>query len=210
MEEKIELFQQAGQMKWYSRDKGFIPRMASYVVGNTTIYVGGRPDYRPEGIDKDFVSSVEGWLSVTDRFIAYPPTAVSAWFPWRESGPPSPEVLYGTLKTLNYWIKELRLKTIYLNCDAGTHRSPSVFGAYLSTYYPDEVEKIVASVVLHNKNPEHHSCPKKYWDSYVVQYPELNRLTQCILNANDDPNWGYESLDTIIDMNDLSWSRLGS
>lgn len=183
---------------WYDIEESSQPHYyATYRVKNTTVHVAGRPDY--QGLQKNFRNAIEGYLSVTDRFVPHPPYANSAWFPWRESGGPSPEVLYGSLKTLNYWIDQLELREIYIHCDAGTHRSPTIFGCYLDTYHATIARQVAADVLLIGKTPTTHSCPLDYWDSYRKSNPELATLAYLILTARDSPEWGCESLDHIID-----------
>lgn len=184
---------------WYNKPLIRPIRAAQYKVGDTVVYVAGRPDYERQGTSELIdLTDVEGWLSVTDRFVPHP-LGHQAWHPWRESGPPKPEVLFGTLKTLHYWIDELKLSKVFIHCDAGTHRSVTVFGAYLDTYHSDEARPIVDAKVLHGRSPEHWSDPLLYWNSYVEEFPELKLLTEAIKNTEDDPSWGNESLDHLLD-----------
>lgn len=181
---------------WWDKNNLEPNYYAIYKVLNTEVIVAGRPDYH--GLNKDFCKSIDGWISVTDRFLTYP-VGRHFWFPWIESGPPKPEVLYGVLKTLNYWIDDLGLARIYLHCDAGTHRSPTVFGAYLDIYHDDIAKSVADTVKLVNKTPETHSCALLYWQSYVRDYPKLKTLCLAIKDAQDDINWGYESLERILE-----------
>lgn len=182
---------------WWEKESSRPHYGASYRILDTLVYVAGRPDY--EGVDKIYLDTVKGWMSLTDRFIRYPiSTSQQAWFPWVESGPPKPEVIYGALTTLHYWIDVLKLDTIYIHCDAGTHRSPSIFGAYLDTYHPESAEEVAGNAVVFGKKPEHHSCAVKYWDSYKDRNPDLKLLTDAIREM-DVSEWGHENLDSILD-----------
>lgn len=180
-------------------------RAASYKVGETTVFVAGRPDYN-SSCDSEFdLDEIDGWMNITDRFVPQPEWTYQAWFPWRESGPPSPEVLHGSLRTLHYWIDQLKLKHVFVHCDAGTHRSVTVFGAYLLTYHPEEAEAIAKGRTLYGKEEAFHSDPIEYWTSYIEQYPELKTLAFGT-KAAEDSEWGYESLDSLGDRLELSWS----
>jgi len=180
-------------------------RAASYKVGETTVLVAGRPDY-PSSCDSEFdLDEIDAWMNITDRFVPQPMWTFQAWFPWRESGPPSPEVIHGSLRTLHYWIDQLKLSHVFIHCDAGTHRSVTVFGAYLLTYHPEQADAIAQARTLYGKEENYHSCPMEYWRSYIRDYPELEKLALATKNA-EDTEWGYESLDTLGNRLELSWS----
>lgn len=182
-------------VKWWNDITAkFDLRYSAYKVDQTEVIIAGRPDsIDNRHLDKTFIESVDAWLSVTDRFIEYPVTRYQ-WFPWQENGPPQNEVLYGSLKTLHYWIDKLKLKRIYIHCDAGTHRSPSVFGAYLCTYHAKLAQQICEAGTHFRDYP---SSPYQYWLSYLVQYPALSRLCNRIRDS-EDSEWGSESLESVL------------
>ncbi|MCX9024672.1 MAG: hypothetical protein OIN85_01085 [Candidatus Methanoperedens sp.] len=171
-------------------------RSTTYKVGDTVVHVAGRPDYRPEAIDKNYLAKVYAWLSVTDRFVPPPPGAYSQWSPWIENGPPDMEVLFTCLKVLHYWIDELKLPEVVIHCDAGTHRSVTVFGAYLRTYHPEKAQEISDNFTMLNR--DHRSDPLEYWDSYVEECPHFKKAIEYFKNTEDDPEWGNESLERVL------------
>ena len=100
--------------------------------------VGGRLDYRYEEKMAELAYhniKIDGCLSVTDRLVKTDSEfSRSAWFPWMEDKYPTEEVIFGSLNTLRHWAVDLKLKTIYIHCDAGSHRSPTIMGMYLVAF----------------------------------------------------------------------------
>ena len=116
-----------------------------------------------------------------------------AWFPWNEGRQPIPEMYYATNRVLNWWIHYLKAKNIQIFCDGGTHRSVTVFGAYLRTYHTNrEAEEIVKNRVekLHDSfdptktYPEHATWaqPLDYIDSYLEKFPADRLLFRAMGN----------------------------
>ena len=102
----------------------------------TAFVVGARLDYNPsekiERLDRNNIV-LDAALSLTDRLVKTNSIYnYSAWFPWIEGKYPTEEVVFGSLMTLRHWVIDLRLETIYIHCDAGTHRSPTMMGFYLN------------------------------------------------------------------------------
>lgn len=117
--------------------------MVSYFVNKTEVVIGRRPNIG-EGISKKLFDSFDAILSVTETYLAYPVDKLTAWFPWKEIREHCPDyVLFSSLKTLNYWINELKLKKVYIHCDLGTHRAPTIFGAFLYAYYENSSLDII-------------------------------------------------------------------
>lgn len=167
-----------------------------YKVGDTEVIIAGRPDMK--GVGTEFFQSVDAWMNLSDRFIEYPAVRY-AWFPWVEDGrAPPKELLYGALKTLHYWIDQLKLKRIYVHCDAGTHRSPSTFGAYLHAYHGDTRDEIAKGVKLINKPRGYYSCPNVYWNSYLEEFPQLLELIKAYPRINSgSPDWGHYGIEDV-------------
>lgn len=155
-----------------------------YKINETNVFIGKRPDL---GFNSDFYNSIDGFISVTESYYQFPLNKPQQWFPWKETMENFPDtVLFGTLKVLNYWINVLKLKNIYLHCDAGTHRAPSVLGAFLDTYYREEQDRIVKNVKTPDKT--YYISPEGELRSNPIQYflhkkttdPTLEYLAQFI------------------------------
>lgn len=164
---------------WWNESKNNL-RYSEYRVGTTIVYVGNRPNSR--GTTKDFFDSIDGWINLSDRFIPLPKGVSTLWSPWNEAGDPSPETVFATIKTLNYWINNLKFKKIYIHCDAGTHRAPSIFGLYLLTY-ESEYQKIAESHVEYNK--EYWSNPLEYANAKIARIGYLKDLLMEIKNSDN-------------------------
>lgn len=161
-----------------------------YIVGSTEVLVGPRLDSEFRGCSKDFFNSVSAWLSVTESYIVYPIEANVRWFPWKEHVEPLPDhVLYGSMKMLNYWINELKLPRVYVHCDLGTHRAPTILGAFLLGYYSSKAKEIESNREIFNKQKstiigsdgKEHGEPNVYINSYLRELPLLNTMIQTIV-----------------------------
>ena len=132
--------------KWYEgKTQDFELDYHYYTVDQTTVVIG--PRHTTRGTDPDFFNSFDGFLVVTESYIEYPINKNVRWFPWKEITEKFADTtLFGSLKTLNHWINELKLKKIYIHCDGGTHRAPSVFGAFLYAYHKNQMKSICENV----------------------------------------------------------------
>jgi len=158
-----------------------------YQVRDTTVYVRNRPSKRMLTIDCErFVDEerADAYLSVTDTFVTPPKSKPLVWIPWNEHRLPTPEQYYGANKTLNQWIYYNKLKKVSIFCDAGTHRSVTIFGIYLLTYFSrKEAEEIVKNrvdFISYNKgdDPKDYSGianPLEYAEGYLNRNP-VDRL----------------------------------
>lgn len=136
-----------------------------------TILVGPRPD--AHGCTKEFYDSIEGWISVTARFIEYPPGAEMRWFPWPENKHCPPEVFFSVSKQLLHWLSAGKSR-IYIHCDAGTHRAPTVLGAFL------KYNRYVDFVSLRPENREHISDAREYIDAHLMAFPGDHMLLKYV------------------------------
>lgn len=183
---------------WWNKP-GITHSYVKYKIDQTEVLVGGRLDFK--GCDPNFFKSVDGWLVVTESWIPYPLSANVRWFPWKELSENFPDtVLFGTLKTLHHWIKDLKISRIYLHCDGGTHRAPSTLGAFLKAYYsPQEAQTIINQrEVIHNElsgyvgaNGEFYPHPLEYVEGKMMADPKLPFLIKAIVENPDS------DLDTI-------------
>lgn len=134
------------------------------------VMVGSRPAFANgcEAVDKEgTVIRPDAWISVTDTQVAFPLGAVYHWLPWVEEAPPTKETLYAVLRLLNYYVRSGAMK-IYVHCDAGTHRSPTIFGAYLLAYLGRrKAEEIQKTATLHGRTTS--SEPLYYIDTYLTR-----------------------------------------
>jgi hypothetical protein len=167
-------------------EKDSILGYATYKVGDITYHVGSRPNAHK--ITREFFNSIDGWINVTDTQCWFNEKVNSMWFPWDEGKHCPPEVFYAVIRTLYVWTEQKHLKTIYIHCDAGTHRAPTVFGAWLlARYGRKDALKIVSQAALTKR--ECLSNPIEYIDDHLHYIPEdfvLIRLTaQTVLNRYD-------------------------
>lgn len=177
---------------WWTKSKRPLTYV-KYKVDDTEVLVGPRLDGM--GCDPDFFKSIDGWLVVTESWVEYPVTANVRWFPWKESTENFPDTtLFGSLHTLNHWIKKLKLKRIYIHCDLGTHRAPSTFGAFLRAFYsPTEATKIVSEREVHNNQVLGYEDAQKKLNSHPLEYidgkfesdPKLPFLVRAIIGSWD-------------------------
>jgi protein-tyrosine phosphatase len=173
--------------QWWEKDSQNLTYAVYQVTPETQVLVGNRPNFN--GTTAEFVNEVEGWINVTDRLVRYPSHVRSFWFPWNEAGYPSVEAIYGVLKTLHYWVDELKLKKIYIHCDGGTHRAVSMFGFYLIAYHSSRQVEINNSRVLVNR--EHWSNPLEYAASYLSEMPDIEAIIKSLPLSDDDTQYGH-------------------
>ena len=97
-----------------------------------------------------------------------------AWFPWNESRMPIPELYYACNRVLLWWVHYQKTPKIHLYCDGGSHRSVTVFGAFLLTYFKEDAEKIVANRTSLRRElaTEDNSNPLTYIRTYLEDFPE--------------------------------------
>ena len=149
-----------------TEDRGFI-----YTLGETEVFVSSRPK-RLFSKEDGAEFNPDAYLSVTDTFCSPVENKIFTWMPWNEQRYPTPELFYAVNRSLNWWIEKQKLKKVQIFCDAGTHRSVTVFGAYLMTYYTqDERLQIVGDRVAIPDDAE--SCnPLYYIEGYLNTFPE--------------------------------------
>jgi hypothetical protein len=182
-------------MKWW---EGFLTEKqdinyVSFKIKNTEVLIG--PRMITYGTDPTFFKSIDGFLVVTETYIEYPPESNVRWFPWLEGAKEFPEeVLFGGLKTLNNWINEISLKKVYIHCDLGSHRAPSILGAFLKAYFTDdESNKIIENADISHattyywKFDQLMNNPIKYIETKFKLIPTLPFLIKAIVaNTNSD------------------------
>lgn len=166
-----------------------------YRVWDSEIYVRNRPrslsiSERKDGeiVPEDLA---DAYLSVTDTWCVGPPGVPFTWIPWNEDRYPTADLFYGVNKTLIWWTHYMKLKRIQVFCDGGTHRSVTVFGAFLMTYFqrPD-YEKIVRERVPVNQEEMTQKglvdsiCqPIEYIEGYLDKFPQ-DRLLFAAMRSN--------------------------
>lgn len=174
---------------WWKSDNDEKVSYLSYQVGETEVMVGPRLDRR--GCTYDFFKSITGWLVVTESYIEYPPEANVRWFPWKEGLEILPDhALYGSLRILNYWVNELKLPKVYIHCDLGSHRAPTILGAFLSGYYPQSQGEIIKnrkvtrieSCAVKGLDGKIHAEPDIYFQDKVRQLPLLPTMVEMIVS----------------------------
>lgn len=147
-----------------------------YQVGESRILVRNRPVSLEIGAKAlEEVDKADAYLSVTDTFCTPPSDRPFVWYPWNEDWGPKLEMYYAVNRALIWWVHYQKLKNIQIFCDGGTHRSVTVFGAFLLTYFPKDAEEIVNSRVgvSERDNPEDGHChPLGYIRSYLDAHPE--------------------------------------
>lgn len=113
-------------------------RYITYRYDGMTVYVGNRPYMYRYGdgsfvatcCNRAFFDQIDVWVSVTDAETLLPPKTNYLWFPWHEPRPVDALVFSSFAAAMNQ-IHARGEQTIYLHCDAGTHRSPAMFGWWL-------------------------------------------------------------------------------
>lgn len=164
---------------------------AKYKAGEMTYMVGSRVN--AYCISREFFNSVDGWISVTDTPQWFPEKTDFMWFPWDEGKACSPEIFYSVIHTLTMWQKFRKMKTFYIHCDAGTHRAPTVFGAWLlGRYGRKEAAEIVAGHELVRR--EHLSDPLAYIGYHLDDHPTdlimIQETAKTIMNRFDGIVYG--------------------
>ena len=169
-----------------NEDKSF-PIYALYKVNQTEVLVGYRPnielhrnDDKIHPMNKNLFESIDSFINLSDSYVGYPVHKSSTYLPFDENGSPIYEVLYSALMTLNHQINELKVKRIYIHCDLGSHRAPSIFGLYLFTFHPKQFKKIVNNKILNNIIEKHDpSNPQVLWSNprnYAKSYLRSKRI----------------------------------
>lgn len=160
----------------------------SYQVEESTIIVSSRPKSLSQGADRmgaepdaaiDPTEQADAYMSVTDTFCS-PPTGGQpfVWIPWNEGRKPHPELYYAANRALIWWVHYEKRKRIILFCDGGTHRSVTIFGAFLLTYFKKDAQKIcearenVGKVYpADDKDTTHWAQPLEYVEGYLDEFP---------------------------------------
>jgi len=115
------------------------------------------------------------YLSVTDSFCSPPEGVIYTWFPWNEGRMPIPEMYYACNRSLGWWVHKQQLPKIQIFCDGGTHRSVTVFGAFLLTYFQKQAQEIVENRTpfgYENDEDKERCNPLLYINSYLDNFPE--------------------------------------
>ena len=169
-----------------ARDHGFIYTLpfrdsAKYEGGkdwDVQVYVRNRPKSFEIGAKTYHeADQADAYLSVTDTFTVAPTGKNFVWMPWNEGRHPTPELYYACNRTLIWWSHYMKLPTIQVFCDGGSHRSVSIFGAFLRTYFTkSQAADIVAKRVpkfddYEIKDRSTWCDPLEYIDSYLETFP---------------------------------------
>lgn len=184
MAKKKEAIEKTKQDDW-----GF-----KYKVWDSTIYVRNRPrSFEIESKDIVAADKADAYLSVTDTFVKPPFGVHFVWMPWNEGRKPTPELYYAANKALIWWTQYLKLPNIQVFCDGGTHRSVTIFGAFLMTYFSRaEAEAIVAKRIAvfdpkldkrADGKPVDRSGwaqPLEYIDGYLEDFPQDRLLFEAM------------------------------
>lgn len=160
--------------------------------------------------------NIEGILSVTDRIVRTNSSyKKSAWFPWIEGKYPTEEVVFGSLTTLRHWVEDLRLSTIYIHCDAGSHRSPTIMGFYLYAF-SSRIESFEMELMfledVDKDEENYYSSASDYASSYIDK-EEFGKNYKVLLPAIAETFYTYNlgfgdiSLEALLD--DLGWRDTG-
>lgn len=168
---------------------------AEYKVNKTRVMVGSRPDCF--GWDFQHSDKVSAFLSVTDRLIDYPLNYTVRWFPWDETYDLNCKILFPSLVTLHRWIIDHEVESVYIHCDAGTHRAPTTFGMFLLTYFPDEAGKIVEGHKLIRRNVL--SDPIEYAKRYLEENENLQKFVDYMKTYDFSKDANHDFLDNILE-----------
>lgn len=177
----------------------------------TTFVVGPRLDMyiqeKHERLEK-YGIKIEGALSVTDRLVKtndeFPRWA---WFPWIEGKYPTEEVVFGSLNILRHWVENLNLKTIYIHCAAGSHRSPTIMGFYLVAFR-DYITSFKMEPMFDcevSEGEKHYFSPAmEYADSYLER--DFGENYKLLLPAIAENFYGKNTfLEDVLD--NLGWKK---
>jgi hypothetical protein len=176
---------------WHEGTKTTI-HYIEYTIDEVKVMVGCIPSQY--SVEKNFFNSIDAWLNVSERFIRNP-CPNNHWAPWDIASTPPLEVVYSSLRMLNYWITEKKFKRIYIHCIHGANRSPSIFGFFLLAYYPDRANEIVNTAKFVGRYEEttpdkNHAPPlEQALDLMSRNMPELKELLANI--TKQDPEWGH-------------------
>jgi hypothetical protein len=162
-----------------------------YKLWDSEIFVRNRPRTLSIGErgDKEEVAledQADAYLSVTDTWCVAPSGKQFAWVPWNESRCPTGEQFYACNKTILWWAYYMKLPKIQIFCDGGTHRSVTVFGAFLMTYFsPGDREEIVRSRIPVNQDLADPKLIEVVCDplDYVEKYLEMNPSDALLFRA---------------------------
>lgn len=160
---------------WWDQSKCDLHYFVVRTLG-MDIYIGGRPCHR--GTTVDFARKMCTWVNVSDRlhteYVIPPWRPQMPWYPLIE-GDAKPEdwgwkIVYWFSRILD---RELRSgsKSIYVHCDGGTHRSPTLVYMWLV----DLVGRTVARKVFEGRtivpddayNRMNFDDPDGYLDSHI-------------------------------------------
>ena len=148
-----------------------------YRVGETEVHVRNRPTRIIMSLDPPEASA---YLSVTDSWVS-PATGVThMWFPWNEGRQPTGEMFYATNRVLDFWIRRQKMKRVDIFCDGGTHRSVTVFGAFLKTYYTESEAQAIVDARSDLSGDNNHCNPLEYVSRYMDDLPSLALLFRCM------------------------------
>lgn len=171
------------------------PSHASYKVMDTEVLVGSRPDcygFKGENSDK-----IGGFLSVSDRYVDYPINYNTAWYPWNEGIEAPYSVLFPSLITLHRWIIDEKLDRVYIHCCAGTHRAPTIFGAFLWTFFNKEKEEIANG--YKNVVRQQWSDPNYYFDDHLRVNPQDKAFFEYMGNKYDfSKDRDHQSMESVL------------
>lgn len=173
------------RVDWWNRPKQGLD-YAQYKIGDTVIMVGLRPNMY--GTTTDFYNQIGGFINVSDRFVRHRADKVNVFYPWNEGGIPTYETIFAVLKTLHYWIDELKIPKVYIHCDGGTHRAVTMFGFYLLSYHSQDCEAINNSYEL--KGREYWSNPLEYGRGYFKDIPAIEEFLKALKESKDDVQYG--------------------
>lgn len=164
-----------------------LPIYALYKVDQTEVLVGYRPNLRLHRDEHEhypmnsrLYNSINSFINVGDNFVGHREDKLNSYFPFNEAGVPTIESVCAALETLDYQIRVLKLKRIYIHCDLGSHRAPSIFGMYLFAFQAGHIRKITQGRVTVNIEERGWSDPRYYLRTYLKKsdglYPFLRNL----------------------------------
>lgn len=181
--------------EWWSQENSKDVDSHIYIINDTNVYIGKRLD--KDGCYKNFFDSIDLFISLNDDFINFPLGKSHYWIPWREGTDTFPEyVVYSAISILNYFINEVKVKTIYIHCDMGSHRAPSIIGAFLFNYVDDYQNVIKNAYSPLGKSRYFHNSllifnPIEYYNEKVLQLPKIQYF---IKYMKAHPSLGYDKV----------------
>jgi hypothetical protein len=153
------------------------------------ILVAGQPDWEPHAVSSQEFSP-EIFINLSERFNPQP--AEWHWCPWLENGMiPAVESIFAALTILHHAVSQG--KRIYLHCDAGTHRSPSLLGFYIQAQGIQsqlQIRNPHAGGFIPYERDAVQSCPLAYAERYFAEHPELKALSRWTLETTGNPDTG--------------------